>query len=54
MEVSYPNDKHARRVSYLPSSKVEQYTPATPANSVARALKVLEGRWKLVIHLALI
>jgi DNA-binding HxlR family transcriptional regulator len=37
------------KVRYLPESKVEQYTPATAASGVDRALKILEGRWKLVI-----
>lgn len=37
------------KVRYLPRSKVEQYTPATAASGVGQALKILEGRWKLVI-----
>jgi DNA-binding HxlR family transcriptional regulator len=37
------------KVRYLPESKVEQYTPATAASGVDRALKILEGRWKLEI-----
>jgi DNA-binding HxlR family transcriptional regulator len=37
------------KVRYLPESKVEQYTPATAASGVGQALKILEGRWKLVI-----
>jgi DNA-binding HxlR family transcriptional regulator len=37
------------KVRYSPTSKDREYTPATAASGVERALKVLEGRWKLVI-----
>ena len=37
------------KVRYSPKSKVEPYTPATAASGVEQALKILEGRWKLVI-----
>jgi DNA-binding HxlR family transcriptional regulator len=36
------------KVRYSPKSEVA-YTPATAASGVERALKILEGRWKLVI-----
>ena len=38
-----------RKVRYSPESKGTPYTPATAASGVERALKILEGRWKLVI-----
>jgi DNA-binding HxlR family transcriptional regulator len=38
-----------RKVRYSPTSKGRQYTPATAASGVEQALKILEGRWKLVI-----
>jgi DNA-binding HxlR family transcriptional regulator len=34
---------------YLPKSKDTDVTPATAARGVEEALKVLEGRWKLLI-----
>lgn len=39
------------KVRYSPKSKAngEAWTPATAADGVEEALKVLEGRWKLVI-----
>ncbi len=37
------------KVGYLPSGKVEPLTPLTAAQGVEQALKILEGRWKLVI-----
>lgn len=37
------------KVGYLPKSKGDGLTPASAALGVERALKVLEGRWKLVI-----
>jgi DNA-binding HxlR family transcriptional regulator len=37
------------KVRYLPKSRVRQYTPATAASGVEQALKILEGRWKLMI-----
>src|SRR6267142_932176 len=37
------------KVRYLPKSKVRPYTPATAASGVEQALKILEGRWKLMI-----
>src|SRR6266478_3069148 len=38
-----------KKVWYLPESKDRGYTPATAASGVEQALKILEGRWKLVI-----
>ncbi len=38
-----------QKVRYSPAGKGRQYTPATAASGVERALKILEGRWKLVI-----
>src|ERR1700756_5442635 len=38
-----------KKVSYLPKSKGEEYTPVTAAQDVEQAFKVLEGRWKLLI-----
>jgi DNA-binding HxlR family transcriptional regulator len=38
-----------RKVRYLPESKDRGHTPASAAEGVEQALKVLEGRWKLVI-----
>jgi DNA-binding HxlR family transcriptional regulator len=37
------------KVRYSPRSKGEDYTPVTAASGVEQALKILEGRWKLVI-----
>lgn len=37
------------KVRYSPPSKGEEYTPVTAATGVEQALKILEGRWKLVI-----
>lgn len=38
-----------RKVRYLPESEDRGHTPASAADSVEQALKILEGRWKLVI-----
>ena len=38
-----------KKVRYLPKGKDERYTPATAASGVEEVLKILEGRWKLVI-----
>jgi len=38
-----------RKVRYQPEGKVEAYTPAQHAEGAELALKVLEGRWKMVI-----
>src|SRR6476659_1912184 len=38
-----------KKVRYSPSSKGGKHTPSTAATGVEQALKVLEGRWKLVI-----
>ena len=38
-----------RKVRYSPEGKGTQCTPAMAASGVERALKILEGRWKLVI-----
>lgn len=37
------------KVSYLPKSKREDYNALTAASSVQNVLRVLEGRWKLMI-----
>ncbi len=37
------------KVRYPPTSKGAPLTPATAAAGVEQALKILEGRWKLVI-----
>jgi DNA-binding HxlR family transcriptional regulator len=36
-------------VGYTPKSNHEKYTPDSAAQAVADTLRVLEGRWKLVI-----
>jgi DNA-binding HxlR family transcriptional regulator len=38
-----------RKVRYLPGSADRGHTPASAADGVEQALKILEGRWKLVI-----
>ena len=37
------------KVGYTPKSKATDLTPTTAAKGVEAALKILEGRWKLVI-----
>ncbi|WP_225248076.1 winged helix-turn-helix transcriptional regulator [Mesorhizobium sp. J8] len=37
------------KVRYLPESKSEALTPSSAASGVENALRILEGRWKLVI-----
>src|SRR6266704_2634844 len=37
------------KVRYTPKSKPEKLTPVTAAQGVENALRVLEGRWKLII-----
>src|SRR3977135_1679008 len=37
------------KVRYSPTSKGQPLTPATAASGVEQALKILEGRWKLLI-----
>ena len=37
------------KVRYSPKSKASAYTPVTAARGVEQALRVLEGRWKLLI-----
>src|SRR3954453_22999775 len=37
------------KVRYTPKSKPAKLTPVTAAQGVENALKILEGRWKLVI-----
>ena len=37
------------RVRYLPESEHEPLTPTSAANGVENVLRILEGRWKLVI-----
>ena len=36
-------------VSHAPESKAAGYTPTTAAHAVEATLKILEGRWKLLI-----
>ena len=38
-----------KRVRYSPKSKGKEYTPVTAAQDVEQTIKVLEGRWKLLI-----
>jgi len=38
-----------KKVGYLPPGKVQGWTPSSAAHGVEAALKILEGRWKLVI-----
>jgi DNA-binding HxlR family transcriptional regulator len=38
-----------KKVGYLPRGKAEPLTPSSAAEGVEAALKMLEGRWKLVI-----
>lgn len=37
------------KVRYAPKSKREGLTPTSAAHGIEQALKILEGRWKLVI-----
>ena len=37
------------KVRHSPGGKPEEHTPASAADGVERALKILEGRWKLII-----
>src|ERR1700694_1987262 len=37
------------KVRHLPARKHQEHTPASAADGVERALKILEGRWKLII-----
>ena len=37
------------KVGYLPRGRVQDWTPSSAAQGVEAALKILEGRWKLVI-----
>ena len=38
-----------KKVGYSPTGKVEDVTPAMAADGVEEALKILEGRWKMLI-----
>ena len=38
-----------KKVRYSPESKDRGHTPVSAADGVEQALKILEGRWKLVI-----
>src|ERR1700686_4775485 len=38
-----------RKVRYTPKGRVNKSTPTSSADGVERALRILEGRWKLVI-----
>jgi DNA-binding HxlR family transcriptional regulator len=38
-----------KKVRYSPNSKGKKYTPLTAAQDVEQTLKILEGRWKLLI-----
>lgn len=37
------------KVGYLPEGKASDHTPLTAASGVEEAIRMLEGRWKLVI-----
>ncbi|TPI17323.1 winged helix-turn-helix transcriptional regulator [Mesorhizobium sp. B4-1-1] len=37
------------KVRYLPEGEYEEHTPLSAASGVENALRILEGRWKLVI-----
>lgn len=37
------------KVGYLPEGKLPEYTPVSAAKGVEDAIRMLEGRWKLVI-----
>jgi DNA-binding HxlR family transcriptional regulator len=37
------------RVSYLPASERPEYTPISAARGIEQALKLVAGRWKLLI-----
>jgi DNA-binding HxlR family transcriptional regulator len=37
------------KVRHLPGGKHQEHTPASAAQGVESALKILEGRWKLII-----
>jgi len=37
------------KVGYLPEGELHTYTPAKHAEGAERALKVIEGRWKMTI-----
>jgi DNA-binding HxlR family transcriptional regulator len=37
------------KVRHLPGRKEQERTPVSAADGVERALKILEGRWKLII-----
>jgi len=37
------------KVGYLPNGERPVYSPSTAASGVEEALKVLEGRWKMII-----
>jgi DNA-binding HxlR family transcriptional regulator len=44
------NDKeHTKKVRYSPERKDRGHTPASAAEGVEEVLRILEGRWKLVI-----
>src|SRR5438132_5574479 len=38
-----------KKVRYSPPGKENKHTPASAASGVEKAIKMLEGRWKLVI-----
>ena len=38
-----------KKVRYLPERQDRGHTPATAAEGIEQALRILEGRWKLVI-----
>jgi DNA-binding HxlR family transcriptional regulator len=38
-----------KKVGYLPKGEYEDMTPAKAADGVEEALRILEGRWKMVI-----
>lgn len=49
LRIDCRNGKNGQKSSYTPKSKRVDYTPETAAQSAQNVIRVLEGRWKLVI-----
>ncbi len=49
MIITHQMTRTHKKVSSLPESKISQWTPITAAAGVEEALRMLEGRWKLLI-----
>ena len=41
--------KNAQKIGYSPTGKLEDVTPHMAARGIEEALRMLEGRWKMVI-----